>query len=55
MKIEISDRCKQLMESIRDSWFKDEPEPMNLGEFIYVMCCHIIYNKPRYPKKRKRK
>ena len=30
---------------IRDAWFPNEEKPMPLDEFIYVLCCHIIYNK----------
>ena len=45
LKIELSKRSEQLLMQIRDAWFPNEEKPMPLDEFIYVLCCHIIYNK----------
>jgi hypothetical protein len=46
--IEVSSRCKQLLESLRDSRFPaDKNNPMDqltLGEFIYTICCSMIYH-----------
>tara|TARA_R110000796_G_scaffold51712_1_gene122056 strand:+ start:739 stop:918 length:180 start_codon:yes stop_codon:yes gene_type:complete len=54
-KIEITNRCNQLLLSLRDSWFPNEKDPMPVGDFIYVICCALIYRKPTLKYKRKPK
>ena len=45
--VDITQRTLDLIISIRDSWLKDEPDPMTAGEFINVMCCAIIYRRKK--------
>jgi len=45
--VEITQRTLDLIISIRDSWLKDETDPMTAGEFINVMCCAIIYRRKK--------
>ena len=57
--IEVSPRCKQLLESLRDSSFpadKNNPEDqLTLGEFIYTICCSMICHNYEIRKKGKKK
>jgi len=48
--IKVTNRCNQLLLSLRDSWFPNEEDPMPVGDFIYVICCSLIYNKPKKKK-----
>jgi hypothetical protein len=55
--IKITNRCNQLLLSLRDSWFPNEEDPMPneedpmpVEDFIYVICCSLIYNKPKKKK-----
>jgi len=48
--IKVTNRCNQLLLSLRDSWFPNEEDPMPVEDFIYVICCSLIYNKPKKKK-----
>lgn len=47
--IKISSRCNDLLLSLRDIHFpaENEDDQLTLGEFIYTLCCSLIYSKPK--------
>jgi len=52
--IKISSRCNDLLLSLRDSYFpvdeNNKDDQLTLGEFVYTLCCSLIYNKPKKKK-----